>query len=112
VHSRRRDYDADFEAALRSRNRATTEAAEAIFRPKDRPDRPTIEARVKVRFYDQDRRYGFCTNLAGGPDVFLHARVLGDLEITRGMVLTVLIADEPGKSPVVEQILTVDRTQP
>jgi cold shock CspA family protein len=106
VHSQRRDYDAEFAAATRARNNATKEAAEQLFRPKDR--RPTIEARVKVRFFDSGRAYGFAENLAGGPDVFVHARVLNGLgEIARGTVMTVLLRDEPGKSSVVEQILTI-----
>ena len=106
MHSQRRDYDAEFEAAVRSRNRATTEAAEALFR---KEPRPTTEARVKVRFFDTGKAYGFAEDLAGGPDVFVHARVLKGLDIARGTVMTVMIADEPGKSPVVEQILTIER---
>ena len=107
MHSQRRDFDAEFEAAVRSRNNATKEAGEQLFRPKE--PRPTTETRVKVRFFDAGRAFGFAEDLGGGPDVFVHARVLGGRDIGRGTVMTVLVADEPGKSPVVEQIVTIEK---
>ena len=87
--------------------RPSSADAEALFAPKG-DGRPATEVRAIVRWFDP-LRFGFvrCDN----GDAFLPRAVAGDADLPIGATLTVILTDDGrGRSPVVAEILAVDRS--
>jgi len=93
------------------RFRRPSEAAEALFSPKSEPAcAPTAEVQVRVKWFEPERGWGFACAIDRSVDYFIHASVVGDLELPRGATLVVRIGDDPAGRPrkVIAEILSVD----
>jgi hypothetical protein len=115
--SRRQRYDELDDDAKRTGRRpaAPRFAAEALFAPRDKPQPPLTEKRVLVRWYSQERGFGFCRlprDEDNTGDFFLPKSAAGDADLPAGATLVVRVAAAaaPGKCPVIVEILSLDKS--
>jgi len=94
------------------RPRRPSAEAEALFAKGEVAEAPTAPVRVRLKFFDAEKGYGFAAAVDGSVDYFIHASVAGDRDLPRGATLMVRIGADPnGKTrEIITEILSVDKT--